>query len=168
MVNKVTLIGNLGRDPELRRLESGTAVAQFSVATNESYKDRDGNWRDQTEWHEIVVWRHLAERAETQLRKGMLIYLEGKLSTRSWQDKDGNPRKTTEVVGSYLRILNKRDEASSGGSSRPSSSGGAAASSSPSSTSAAPSDHGNSTSPSGDADANMDSDNSTDDSDLPF
>ena len=108
MINKVTLVGNLGRDPELRRLESGAAVAQFSIATNESYKDREGNWRDQTEWHEIVVWRQLAERAEAQLRKGMQVYLEGKLTTRSWQDKDGNPRKTTEVVGSYLRILNKR------------------------------------------------------------
>ena len=111
MINKVTLVGNLGRDPELRRLPSGAAVAQFSVATNERYKDREGNWRDQTEWHEVVVWRQLAERAEQQLRKGMLVYLEGKLTTRSWQDKDGNPRKTTEVVGNYLRILNRRDDA---------------------------------------------------------
>ena len=115
MVNRVTLIGNLGRDPELRRLESGTAVAQFSIATNESYRDRDGQWRDQTEWHEIVLWRQLAERAETQLRKGMLVYVEGKLSTRKWQDRDGNDRKTTEVVASYLRILNRREGGDGGG-----------------------------------------------------
>ena len=114
MINKVTLIGNLGRDPELRRLESGAAVAKFSVATTESYRDDSGGWRDSTEWHDVVLWRQLAERAESQLRKGMLIYVEGKLSTRSWQDKDGNPRKTTEVVASYFRILNRREGEGSG------------------------------------------------------
>jgi len=114
MINKVTLVGNLGRDPELRRLESGAAVAQFSIATTENYKDRNGEWQSQTEWHDIVLWRNLAERAESQLKKGMLIYLEGKLSTRKWEDKDGNPRKTTEVIGSYLRILNRREEQSTG------------------------------------------------------
>jgi len=115
MINKVTLVGNLGRDPELRRLESGAAVAQFSIATSENYKDRNGEWQSQTEWHDVVLWRNLAERAESQLKKGMLIYLEGKLSTRKWEDKDGNPRKTTEVIGSYLRILNRREEQSGGG-----------------------------------------------------
>ncbi len=115
MINKVTLVGNLGRDPELRRLESGAAVAQFSIATTENYKDRNGEWQSSTEWHDIVLWRNLAERAESQLKKGMLIYLEGKLSTRKWEDKDGNPRKTTEVVGSYLRILNRREEQAGGG-----------------------------------------------------
>ncbi len=115
MINKVTLVGNLGRDPELRRLESGAAVAQFSIATSENYKDRNGEWQTSTEWHDIVLWRNLAERAESQLKKGMLIYLEGKLSTRKWEDKDGNPRKTTEVVGSYLRIINRREEQSNGG-----------------------------------------------------
>lgn len=114
MINKVTLVGNLGRDPELRRLESGAAVAQFSIATTENYKDRNGEWQSQTEWHDIVLWRNLAERAESQLKKGMLIYLEGKLSTRKWEDKDGNPRKTTEVIGSYLRILNRREEQTGG------------------------------------------------------
>ena len=114
MINKVTLVGNLGRDPELRRLESGAAVAQFSIATTENYKDRNGEWQSQTEWHDIVLWRNLAERAESQLKKGMLIYLEGKLSTRKWEDKDGNPRKTTEVIGSYLRILNRREDQAGG------------------------------------------------------
>ena len=162
MINKVTLVGNLGRDPELRRLESGTAVAQFSIATNESYKDREGNWRDQTEWHEIVVWRQLAERAEQQLRKGMLIYLEGKLTTRSWQDKEGNPRKTTEVVGSYLRILNRREEGQGGG--------GSGARPTQASPAAAPSG-ANAEDTVGGADAGAptgNTDNSTDESDLPF
>ena len=114
MINKVTLVGNLGRDPELRRLESGAAVAKFSIATTENYKDRKGEWQSQTEWHDIVLWRNLAEQAEAQLKKGMLIYIEGKLSTRKWEDKDGNPRKTTEIIGSYLRILNRREDQAGG------------------------------------------------------
>ena len=110
MVNRVILIGNLGRDPEVRHLESGASVAQFSIATTENYKDRAGEWQEQTEWHEIVVWRALAERAEAQLKKGYRIYLEGKLTHRSWQDQDGNNRKTTEVVGSYFRVVTKPRE----------------------------------------------------------
>ncbi len=110
MVNKVTLIGNLGRDPDLRRLENGTAVAKVSVATTESYRDRDGQWREQVEWHDIVLWRQMAERAETQLRKGMMVYVEGKLAHKSWQDKEGQTRKTTEVVVSFLRILKGREQ----------------------------------------------------------
>jgi single-strand DNA-binding protein len=105
MVNRVILIGNLGKDPEVRRLENGAMVAKFSIATNENYKDRSGEWQQQTEWHDIVVWRTLAERAESTLKKGMAIYVEGKLTHRSWQDQDGNNRKTTEVVASYFRIL---------------------------------------------------------------
>lgn len=114
MVNRVTLVGNLGRDPEVRHLESGASVAKFSIATNESYKDKAGNWQDSTEWHDIILWRALADRAENQLRKGMTVYLEGKLTTRTWQDKDGNNRKTTEVVGNFFRILNKREGGGSG------------------------------------------------------
>ena len=109
MVNRVILIGNLGRDPEVRRLENGAAVAKFSIATNESYKDKSGEWQQLTEWHDIVVWRHLAERAERDLKKGMSIYLEGKLTHRKWQDQDGNPRKTTEVVANFFRILTKKE-----------------------------------------------------------
>ena len=112
MINKVILIGNLGRDPETTRLENGATVAKFSVATSENYKDRNGEWQTVTEWHDVVVWRQLAERAESQLYKGAQVYLEGKLTHRTWDDKDGNKRKTTEVVGSYFRVLSKREETS--------------------------------------------------------
>jgi len=114
MINKVILVGNLGKDPEVRYLEGGVAVARFSVATNESYKDKKGEWQTQTEWHDIVVWRALAERAEKQLKKGMQIYLEGKLTHRKYQDKDGNDRYVTEVVANNIRILDRRDSKPSG------------------------------------------------------
>ena len=105
MVNKVTLIGRLGSDPEIRTLESGVAVGRFSVATSENYKDRNGEWQEQTEWHDVVVWRAAAERAQRVLSKGVMIYVEGKLTHRKWQDKEGNNRKTTEVVSNYYRVL---------------------------------------------------------------
>lgn len=109
MVNRVILIGNLGKDPEVRSLENGAMVAKFSLATSESYRDKkDGSWQEQTEWHDIIVWRAVAERAEKTLKKGMTIYLEGKLTHRSWQDKDGNNRRTTEVVADYFRIVDSR------------------------------------------------------------
>ena len=114
MVNKVTLVGRLGADPEVRTLESGAMVAKFGLATSENYRDRNGEWQEQTEWHDVVVWRSLAERAQEYLKKGSLVYLEGKLTHRKWQDKDGNPRKTTEVVGNYFRMLSSRQ--STGGS----------------------------------------------------
>jgi single-strand DNA-binding protein len=110
MINKVTLIGNLGKDPEVRRLETGAAVARMTLATNESYKDKSGEWKDLTEWHTVICWRHLAERAEKQLKKGSLVYVEGKLSTRKWTDKDGNDRYTTEVVANTFRILERRGD----------------------------------------------------------
>ncbi len=109
MVNRVILIGNLGKAPEVKRLESGQTVAKFSLATEESYKDKSGEWQQQTEWHEIICWQKLAERAETSLAKGTQVYLEGKLTHRTWQDKDGNNRKTTEVVASYFRVI-RRDQ----------------------------------------------------------
>lgn len=109
MVNRVILIGNLGKDPEVRRLENGAVVAKFPVATNENYKDKSGEWQSITDWHDIVVWRSLAERAESTLTKGAQVYVEGKLSHRTWQDKDGNNRRTTEVVANYFRIINRRD-----------------------------------------------------------
>lgn len=108
MLNKVTLIGNLGKDPEFRTLESGVVKANFSLATNENYKDRNGNWQKATEWHDIVLWRSMAERAKS-LKKGMLVYLEGKLTHRKWTDKEGRDHYTTEIVGDLLRILEKRD-----------------------------------------------------------
>lgn len=113
-VNKVILIGNLGKDPEVRSLEGGVKVANFSLATSESYKDKSGNRVDQTEWHNIVLWRSLAEVAEKYLRKGMQIYLEGKLRTRSWEDKEGNKRYTVEIVGDTFTILTKKNQEDSG------------------------------------------------------
>lgn len=113
MINKVTLIGHLGQDPEIRRLENGSAVGKFSVATNENYRDKNDEWQSRTEWHNIVVWRHLAERAERDLKKGKLVYIEGKLTSRKWTDKNNIERYTTEVVANLLRLLEKRE--SSGG-----------------------------------------------------
>jgi single-strand DNA-binding protein len=109
MVNKVILIGNLGRDPEVKFLEGNVAVAKFSVATNESYKDKKGDWQTVTEWHDVVAWRSLAERAEKQLKKGSQVYVEGKLTHRKYQDKDGIDRYVTEVVANSFRILDRRD-----------------------------------------------------------
>ena len=105
-VNKVILIGNLGKDPEVRHLENGAAVANFSIATSENYKDRKtGEKVSQTEWHNIVAWRGLAEIAEKYLKKGAKVYIEGKLKTRTWQDKDGNNRYSTEVITDNLTML---------------------------------------------------------------
>lgn len=116
MINRVILIGNLGKDPEVRTLESGAMVAKFSIATNENYKDRNGEWQSATEWHDVVVWRALAERAQNQLKKGMQVYIEGKLTHRSWQDQDGNNRRTTEILANTFRLLGRRDGAESGNS----------------------------------------------------
>jgi len=109
MINKVMLIGYLGRDPEIRRLESGAAVAKLSVATSEGYKDKNDQWQNNTEWHDVICWRNLAERAERDLKKGSLVYVEGKLTHRKWQDKEGNDRYTTEVVAHTFRLMEKRD-----------------------------------------------------------
>lgn len=105
MINRVILIGNLGRDPEIRTLENGAMVAKFPIATNENYRDKSGEWQQITEWHDIVAWRSLAERAESSLKKGSMVYVEGKLTHRTWQDQDGNNRKTTEVVANYFRLI---------------------------------------------------------------
>ncbi|MEZ4988235.1 MAG: single-stranded DNA-binding protein [Saprospiraceae bacterium] len=115
MINKVILIGNLGKDPEVRRLENGAVVAKFSLATNENYRDKAGEWQTLTEWHDIIVWRQLAERAEAQLKKGAQVYVEGKLTHRTWQDQDGNNRKTTEVVANSFRLLGSREGGTGGG-----------------------------------------------------
>lgn len=104
-VNKVILVGRLGKDPEVRHLENGATVANFSIATSETYKDRQtGERREQTEWHNVVLWRGLAEVAEKYVKKGDMIYVEGKLRTRSWE-KDGVTRYTTEVVGDNMTML---------------------------------------------------------------
>jgi single-strand DNA-binding protein len=109
-LNKVTLIGNLGSDPELKYTPSGRAVANFNIATNEQWKDKDGQQQSRTEWHRIVVWGRQAEIAKDFLRKGKQIYLEGRLQTRSYDDKDGNKRYITEIVSDRFLMLGRRDE----------------------------------------------------------
>jgi single-strand DNA-binding protein len=109
-VNKVILVGNLGKDPEIRRLDNNAAVASFSLATTESFVDKNtGERRDSTDWHNIVAWRGLAEICEKYVRKGMKVYIEGKLRTRSWNDKEGNTRYTTEVVAEDLVMMSRSD-----------------------------------------------------------
>lgn len=109
MINKVTLIGNLGKDPEIRHLEGGVSVARFSLATNENYRDKNGEWQTQTEWHDIVAWRQLAEKAARDLHKGSLVYIEGKITHRKWQDKEGQDRYSTEIVANTIRSLERRE-----------------------------------------------------------
>jgi single-strand DNA-binding protein len=109
-VNRVILIGNLGKDPEVQHLEGNIAVAKFPLATTETHKDKNGNLVSQTEWHTIVLWRGLAELALKYLHKGSLVYIEGRLRTRNWEDKDKNKRSITEIVGDNLVMLDKRKE----------------------------------------------------------
>ena len=109
MINKVILIGHLGKDPEVRHLEGGSSVANFSLATNENYKDKTGEWQKVTEWHNIVAWGNLAEYAEKWLKKGMLVFIEGKLTHRKYQDKEGNDRYITEVKSVSIRTMEKRE-----------------------------------------------------------
>ena len=104
-VNKVILVGNLGKDPEVKYLDSGVAVANFSLATSESYKNKEGERVNQTEWHNIVLWRGLAEVAEKWLKKGSSVYIEGKIKTRKWEDKDGNTRYNTEILADNMTML---------------------------------------------------------------
>jgi single-strand DNA-binding protein len=104
-VNKVILVGNLGKDPEVKYLDNGVAVANFSLATTENYKNKQGERVSQTEWHNIVLWRGLAEVAEKYLKKGSSIYIEGKIKNRKWEDKDGNTRYNTEILGDNMTML---------------------------------------------------------------
>ena len=107
-VNRVMLIGNLGKDPDVQTLEGNIAVAKFPLATTETFKDRTGKLVSQTEWHTVVLWRGLAELAQKYLHKSSLVYIEGRLRTRSWDDKDGHRKFATEVVGDNLIMLDKR------------------------------------------------------------
>ena len=110
-VNKVILIGNLGKDPEVRYLESGVPVAKFPIATSETFKDKNtGEKREVTDWHNIVMWRGLAQVAENYLKKGMKVYIEGKLKTRSWQDENNQTKYTTEIVADQMTMLSRADE----------------------------------------------------------
>lgn len=111
-VNKVILVGNLGKDPELKKLDNDTSLTRFPMATSESYMDREGNRIDQTEWHNIVLWRGLADVANNYLKKGSKVYIEGKLKTRSYQDKDNNTRYTTEIVADQMVMLDSKGDAS--------------------------------------------------------
>lgn len=115
-VNKVILVGNLGADPEIKYTDSGRAVANFNIATSESWNDKDGQRHEKTEWHRIVCWARLAELAGEYLSKGRQVYVEGKLQTRQWDDRDGNKRYTTEVMARELTFLGGRSEGQGGGS----------------------------------------------------
>jgi single-strand DNA-binding protein len=110
-LNKVMLIGNLGKDPELRHTASGTAVATFSIATSERYKNKQsGEWEEKTEWHNVVLWGKQAEVAGQYLAKGRTVFIEGRLQTRKWQDRDGNTRYSTEVVGETMQMLSPKGD----------------------------------------------------------
>lgn len=108
-VNKVILVGNVGRDPEIRHLDKGVAVANFSLATTENYTSKTGEKVSTTEWHNIVAWRQLAELSEKYIKKGSQLYIEGRLRTRSWDDQNGNKRYTTEVYADTIQLLGRRE-----------------------------------------------------------
>lgn len=110
MINKVILIGRVGNAPEIRTISNdGRKAAQFSLATSEKYKDRSGEWQEATEWHNVVCFDKTAETCETHLSKGLLVYVEGKLRTREWTDRNGDKRRTTEVVAATVRFLDKKE-----------------------------------------------------------
>jgi single-strand DNA-binding protein len=129
-VNKAILVGRLGRDPETRYTSGGQAVANFTMATDESYKDRAGERQKRTEWHRIVVWGKLAEITQQYLKKGMLVYIEGRIQTRQWEDKrDGQKRTTTEIVANSMKMLTSRGESAAAGAGAGAGSGASAGSS---------------------------------------
>ena len=109
-VNKVILVGNVGKDPETRYLEGGTVVSRFPLATSEVYRNRDGEKVTNTEWHNIVLWRGLAEVAEKYVRKGSQLYIEGRIRNRSYTDKEGNTRYTTDIIGDNMQMLGRRQD----------------------------------------------------------
>ncbi|MBW2191659.1 MAG: single-stranded DNA-binding protein [Deltaproteobacteria bacterium] len=114
-VNKVILVGNLGADPDLRHTSNGTAVCELRLATNESWTDKDGKKQERTEWHRLVAWDKLGEICAEHLSKGRQIFVEGRLRTRKWEDKDGNDRWTTEIVAKDVQFLGSKDDGGSGG-----------------------------------------------------
>jgi len=122
-VNKAILVGNVGKDPEVRHLEGGISVAKFTLATSETYKNKSGEQVKNTEWHNIVAWRSLAELAEKYIRKGSQIYVEGKITNRQYDDKEGNKRYINEIVADNIRLLGRKEDssypASTNGSARP-------------------------------------------------
>lgn len=125
-LNKVMLIGNLGKDPEVRYTTSGQAVASFNLATSEKFKNKSGEWEERTEWHRVTLWGKLAEIAGEYLAKGKTVYIEGRLQTRKWTDRDGNDKYTTEIVGDKMQMLGGKGDggSSSGGGTRRPAAGG--------------------------------------------
>lgn len=117
-LNKAMIIGRLGQDPEVRYTQSNTAVATMSVATSEKYKDRNGEWQENTEWHRVVAWGRTAEICQEYLKKGSLVYFEGPIQTREWEDKEGQKRYTTEIKALTMTMLDSRGGASGGGESQ--------------------------------------------------
>ena len=118
-INKVILVGRLGQDPEIKYTAGGQALARFSLATDESFKDRNGEQQRRTEWHNIVAWRRLAEICGEYLTKGKLVYIEGRLRTRKWEDREGNKRSTTEIEAREMQMLSPRGEGDQGSASAP-------------------------------------------------
>jgi single-strand DNA-binding protein len=114
-VNKVTLLGNVGKDPEIRSSASGVMVANLTLATSDRYQDAQGNWQDRTEWHTLVAFKRTAEIVRDYVKKGSKLYIEGKLQTRSWDDKEGVKKYRTEIIVNELVLLSSRDEGSGGG-----------------------------------------------------
>jgi len=122
-VNKVTLLGNVGKDPEIRSTPSGTMVANLTLATSDRFQDAQGNWQDRTEWHSLVAFKRTAEIVRDYVKKGSKLYIEGKIQTRSWDDKESGQKKyRTEIIVNELALLSGREEGASGGYSRPASS----------------------------------------------
>jgi single-strand DNA-binding protein len=172
-VNKVILVGNVGKDPEVRYLEKGVAIARFPLATSESYKGRDGERVTATEWHNVVLWRGLAETAEKYVKKGSQLYIEGKIRNRSYDDKDGNKRYVTEIVADQMQMLGKRsdtggDESSDRQSDSPAQSSYGQPNETPGNKSANQPDRSNSSSSEIQADNTFDSAGASGDDDLPF
>lgn len=118
MINKVILVGNVGKDPEVKYLDNGTAFARFTLATNETYKDKEGNKQTKTEWHNIVLWRGLAEVAEKYVKKGNPLYIEGKITNRSYE-QDGVTKFFTEIVGNVMQMLGSKPSGETGGDHAP-------------------------------------------------
>jgi single-strand DNA-binding protein len=124
-VNKVILVGRLGRDPETRYTGGGQAVANFSVATDETYKDRNGERQKRTEWHRITVWGKQAEIAQQYLKKGSLVFIEGRIQSREWQDKEGQKRTSYDIIANNFRMLGGRADSAAAGASAGAAGGGA-------------------------------------------
>lgn len=114
MLNRVMIIGNLGKDPEAKTTKGGVSISNFALATTERWKGQDGQMQEQTEWHRVVAWKQLADICNEYLRKGSKVYIEGKLQTRKWQDSDGNDRYTTEIIARDMKMLTPRGESGGG------------------------------------------------------